>query len=87
MIIVYGPKGCGKTTNAKDLAAFFECSNIIDSDTYQRGTTTTDTIAFIGGSTIWKILNEHTDLNNIAIIPFSLAMKLANLYDLKGTNT
>lgn len=29
-LVIYGPQGCGKTTNAQALAAYFHCTTIVD---------------------------------------------------------
>lgn len=29
-LVVYGPQGCGKTANAKAIAAHFNCTTIVD---------------------------------------------------------
>ena len=29
-LVVYGPQGCGKTTNARAIADYFRCTSIVD---------------------------------------------------------
>ena len=85
MIIIYGPAGCGKTTNAEPLATFFDCTNIVEGEIYNIAGFSKDTLILTSKLRAVNLCKENIHLESISVLSFGLAMKLAKLYDWKNT--
>lgn len=70
-LIIHGPQGCGKSRNAKQLAAHFGLTRVVEWDESPEPPRFTDTL----------YLTSSNDVrgNKIRAVPFSDAMRQAGL--------
>lgn len=81
-VVVIGPVGCGKTTNAKALANAFGVSKIVDGYSYTGDNFEPKDTLYLTTYVPMKLftwLSRLTSDNTVQILTFSRAMELANL--------
>lgn len=85
-IIVYGPPGCGKTTNAEKLRQYFCCETVVDADFDPYPISHHQVMEFLKGSILF-LTNIDPKINNYAthhdyvrrVFPYHLAIAAAGV--------